>query len=89
MENIMDSLFLRKLQLVCLFPDRMEDLEPPKELCLQLPVAFGLDIFAVQPNFLAGGVAPRFDSLIVSSFLKFLGMVEIFSANNHQFSEFC
>ena len=88
MENIMDSPLLRKLQLVCLFPDRMEDSERPKELCLQLPVAFGLDIFTVQPNFLAGGVAPRFDSLIMSSFLEFLGMVEVFSANNHQFSEF-
>ena len=85
----MDSPLLRELQLVCLFPDRMEDSERPKELCLQLPVAFGLDIFAVQPNFLAGGIAPRFDSFIVSSFLKFLGIVEVFSANNHQFSEFC
>ena len=84
----MDSPLFRELQLVCLFPDRMEDSERPKELCLQLPVAFGLDIFAVQPNFLAGDVAPRFDSLIVSSFLEFLGMVEIFSANNYQLSEF-
>ena len=84
----MDSPILRKLQLVYLFPDRMEDSKRPKKLCLQLPVAFGLNIFAVQPNFFAGGVASRFDSLIVSSFLKFLGMVEVFSANNHQFSEF-
>ena len=84
----MDSPLLRELQLVCLFPDRMEDSERPKELCLQLPVAFGLDIFTVQPNFLAGGVASRFDSLIVSSFLEFLGMVDVFSAHNHQFSEF-
>ena len=65
----MDSPLFRKLQLVRLLPDRMEHPERPKELCLQLPVAFGLDIFAVQPNFLAGGVAPRFDSFIVSSFL--------------------
>ena len=84
----MDSPLLRKLQLICLFPDRMEDSERPKELCLQLPVAFGLDIFAVQPDFLAGVVTPRFDSFIVSSFLKFLGMVEVFLANNYQFSEF-
>ena len=84
----MDSPLLREFQLVCLFPDRMEDSERPKEFCLQLPVAFGLDIFTVQPNFLAGSVALRFDSLIVSSFLKLLGMVEIFSANNHQLSKF-
>ena len=84
----MDSPFFRKLQLICLFSDRMEDSEWPKKLCFQIPVVFGLDIFAVQPNFLAGGVASRFDSFIVSLFLKFLGMVEVFSANNHQFSEF-
>ena len=84
----MDSPLLRKLQLVCLFPDRMEDTERPKELCFQLLVAFGLDIFAVQPNFLARGVAPRLDSLIVSSLLKFLGRVEVFSVNNHHISEF-
>ena len=79
---------LRKLQLVCLFSDRMEHSERPKEFCLQLPFAFGLDIFAVQPNFLTESIASRLDSLIVSSFLKFLGMVEIFLANNHQLSEF-
>ena len=49
----------------------------------------GLDIFAVQPNFLTGRIALGFDSFIVSPFLKFLGMVEIFLANNHQLSEFC
>ena len=85
----MDSLLLRKLQLINLLPDRMENPERSKELYLQLPVVFGLDIFAVQPNFLTGGVAPRFDSFIVSSFLQFLGMVKIFLANNHQLSEFC
>ena len=85
----MDSPLLRKLQLVCMFPDRMEDSERPKKLCFRLPVAFGLDIFAIQSNFLARGVAPRFDSLIMSSFLKFLGIVEVFPANNYQFSEFC
>ena len=84
----MHSPLLRKLQLVYLFPNRMEDSKRPKEFCLQLPVAFGLDIFAVQPNFFAKGVAPRFDFLIVSLFLKFLGMVKVFSANNHQFSKF-
>ena len=67
----------------------MEYPERPKKLCLQLPVTLSLDIFAVQPNFLAGGVAPRFYFLIMSALLKFLSMVEIFSANNYQLSEFC
>ena len=84
----MNSPFLRKLQFVCLLPNRMEHSERPKELCFQLPVTLGLHIFVVQPNFLAGGIALGFDSFIVSPLLKFLGMVEIFSANNHQLSEF-
>ena len=76
----MNSLFFKKLQLVCLFLNKIEYSDRPKELCLQLPVALGLDIFAVQPNFLAGGIALGFDSFIVSPFLKFLGMVKIFLA---------
>ena len=84
----MNSPFFKKLQLVCLLLDRIEHSKRPKELCLQLLVALGLDIFAVQPNFLAGEVALGFDSFIVSLFLKFLGMVEILLANNHQFFKF-
>ena len=84
----MNSPFLRKFSLVYLFPDKIEHSERPKELCFQLPVTLGLDVFAIQSNFLAGGVASRFDSFIMGSFLKFLGMMEIFSANNHQLSEF-
>ena len=84
----MNSPFLRKLQFVCLLPNRMEYSERPKKLCLQLLVTLGLNIFAIQPNFLARGIASGFDSFIVSPFLKFLGMVEIFSANNHQLYEF-
>ena len=69
----MNSLFLRKLQLVCLLSNRMEHLERPKKLRLQFLVMFALDIVAVQPHFLTGGVTPRFISLIVSSFFEALG----------------
>ena len=65
----------------------MEHSEWPKELCLQLTVRLGLDKLVVQPNLLAGGVAPRLDSLIVGSLLKFLGMVEVLATYNHQLSE--
>ena len=66
----------------------MEDSEQPKELCLQILVALSLNIFAVEPNFLAESSAPKFDFLIVSLFLKFLGMIKVFLANNYQVSEF-
>ena len=82
----MNSPFSRKLYLVSLFPDRMEDLEWPKKLCLQLLILFNLNVFAIQPNIITGGIASRLDAFIVGPFLKFLGMVEVLSTNNHQFS---
>ena len=66
----------------------MEHPEQPKKLCLQLSVMLSLDMFTIQPNFLAKGIASRFDSFIVNLFLKFLCMVEIFLANNYPLSEF-
>ena len=86
MKNIINSLFLRKLELIYLFSNKMEYSEQPKKLCLQLPVTLALDVFAVEPNFLARSIVSRFDSLIVNLLLKFLGMMEVFPANNHQFS---
>ena len=50
-------------------------------------VVFGLTIFAFQPNFIADSIALRLDASIVSLFLKFLGIIEIFLANNHPFFE--
>ena len=55
----------------------MEHLKQFKELCLQLSVSFDLDVFVIQPNFITGGIAARLHALIVSSFLKFLDMVEV------------
>ena len=57
-----------------------------KELCLQLSFTLGLDVFAVQPNFLTRSIALKFYSLIMNLFLEFLGMVEVYLANNYQFS---
>ena len=64
----------------------MEHSKRPKKLCFQLLVAFGLDIFGIQPNFIAGSIASRLDAFIMSLFLKFLGIVEVFVVNDHQFS---
>ena len=77
-----------KLLLVSLLSSRMEHLERPKELYLQLAVPLGFDKFTIQPNLLARSVALRLDSLIVGSFLQFLGIVEIFATYNDQLSEF-
>ena len=59
-------------------------MERSEELGIKLPVAFGFDVFAIQPNFVTGCIAPRFDAFIVSSLLKLLSVVEVFPANGHQ-----
>ena len=84
----MNSLILRKLQLVGLLPDRVEHLERPKKLYLQLAVPLGFDKLAVQLDLLAEGVAPWLGFLIVCSLLEFLGVVEILATYNHQLSQF-
>ena len=70
-----------------MLPNRVDYSEWPRKLYLQLAVPLGLDELAIQPNLLVGGVAPRFDSLIVGSLLKFLGMMEDLAAYDHQLSE--
>ena len=55
-----------------------------KELCLQLPISFGLDVFAIQPNFITESIAAGLHALIVSFFLKFLRAIEVLSINNYQ-----
>ena len=74
------------LILTLLHRPRYYKLSPPCTLCLKLPVLFGLDVFAIQPNFITRGIAPRLDAFIVGPFLKFLGIIEVFIANNHQLS---
>ena len=64
----------------------MKYLKQSKELCLLLPVLFGLDVFAIQLNIFARSIAPRLDALIVGPLLKFFGMVEVLMANDHQLS---
>ena len=53
----------------------LQNSKRPKELRLQLPIAFGFDIFAVQSNLFAGSITSRLNSFIVSSFLRFLGVL--------------
>ena len=61
-------------------------MERSKELGLKLLVAFGFDVFVIQPSFVTGCIGPRLGAFIVSLFLKFLSVVEVFPANDHQIS---
>ena len=79
----MDPLFLWQVEFIDLFVYWMQNLKRFKELCLQLPVLFGLDVFAIQPNFIIGDIASRLNAFIMSLLLKFLSVVQIFLANNY------
>lgn len=57
-----------------------------KKLYFQFLVTFGLNVFGIQPNFIAESVAFGLNALLISLFLKFLGIVEIFAAKNYQLS---
>ena len=75
MENVIDSPSIWQFEFVGLAIHRVQNLKRPKKLCLQLPIAFGFDIFAVQPNLFTGSITSRLSFFIVGSFLQFLGVL--------------
>ena len=71
----MNSPLFWQFEFVGLATHQVQNSKKPKELRLQLLIAFGFDIFAVQPKFLTGSVTSRLSSFIVSSFLQFLNVL--------------
>ena len=71
----MDLPSFQYFEFVGLATQQVQNSKKPKKLHLQLLIAFGFDIFAVQPNFLAGSVIFELSCCIVGSFLQFLGML--------------
>ena len=67
---------------------RIQNLKRPKELHVQLLNTFDFNIFAVQPNFLAGKVTSRLNSFIVDSFLQFLDVLQVFSICSYKITKF-
>ena len=74
MENVMDPSSFQQFKFVGLAIHRVQNLKRPKKLRLQLPIAFGFDIFAIQLN-LIRSVTSRLNSFIVGLFWQFLGML--------------
>ena len=58
-----------------------------KKLGFQLAIPLNFEMFATQPDLIAWDIASRLEPLIVSLFLKFLGIVEILLVNNHEVSK--
>ena len=71
----MDPPLFWQFEFVGLAIHQVQNSKRPKKFRLQLLIAFGFDIFAVQPNFLARSVTSRLSSFIVSLFLQFLGVL--------------
>ena len=84
----MDPLLFRQIEFVDLATYRLQNSKRPKKLYLQLLIAFGFDIFAIQPNFLAGSVTFRLCFFIVGLFMQFLGILQVFSAYTHKIPKF-
>ena len=59
-----------------------------EKLGLKLAIVFGLDILAIQPNFVAKNLAFGLHSLVVNLFLKLLSIVNILPKHSDQFLEF-
>ena len=58
-----------------------------KKLGFQLVIPLSFEVFATQPDLVDRDIALRLDFLIVSSLLKFLGIVEILLVNGHEVSK--
>ena len=71
----MDSPLFWQFEFVGLATHWVQNSKRSKELRLQLPITFSLDIFAIQPNLLTGSVTSRLSLFIVSSFLQFFGVL--------------
>ena len=75
MENVMNSLLFWQFKFIGMVTNRMQDLKRPKQFHFQIPIVFGFDIFAIQPNFFAGSITSRLNSFIIGLFLQFLGIL--------------
>ena len=71
----MDLSLFWQFEFVNLVTYQVQNSKTPKELRLQLPIMFGFDIFAVQPNLLVRNITLGLSFFIVSSFLQFLGVL--------------
>ena len=87
MKNVINPSLPTKLNFISLLAHRMQHPKRSKKFCLGFLIPFGFDVFAIKPNFVARSIAFGLYGLIVVSFLEFLGMLEVFSADSHQFFE--
>ena len=84
----MDPPSFRQFEFIDLVTHQVQNSKRPKELCFQLLIAFGFDIFVVQPNLLTESVTFRLSSFIIGSFLQFLSVLQVFSTCSYKIPKF-
>ena len=84
----MDPLLFRQFEFVDLVTHQVQNSKKPKKLHLQLLITFGFDIFAIQSNFLTRSETSRLSSFIVSLFLQFLDILQVFFTCSHEILKF-
>ena len=77
--------FFWKFEFVGLLANWIQNLKKIKKFDFQILILFGFDVFAIQPNFVFRSIASRLCIFIMSLLLKLLGVVEVFTANQHKF----
>ncbi len=66
----------------------MEDLEESKKVALKFLIPLRLNVFAIQPDLLTQSVVTALYFLVMGSFLQFLCVEKVLTANFHQLSQF-
>ena len=72
-------------EFIGLLANRMQNSKKTKKFGFQLLISFGFNVFAIQSNLVIRNIASNLCTFIISLFLKFLGMMEVFTVNQHKF----
>ncbi len=80
----MEPPLFRKLYFVNLLTHRMQYPKRSKEFSLEFPILLGFDVFTIQPNFVAQGIASRLCMLVMILLLKLLYILEVLFVDSHQ-----
>lgn len=84
MENILNFLFFRKFYIINLLFDGMKYLKRSKKLFFQFLILYFHDLFAIQSKIIPKDITIGLYIFILSVFLKFLSIIEVFLVDNYQ-----
>ena len=87
MENVVNLLLFEQFELVNLFVYGVQYLKKTEKLDFPFIIPLNFELLITEQDFVTRGVVLRLDSLIMSLFLEFLGVMKVFLVNGHQFSD--